>query len=411
MKRLVAIVLIALLAGGAIGALVARDPGYVLVAYDDISVETSLWFGLLLLLIIYAAARLVVFLVTRFLHGGADLSEWNRGRRERSALKQTVRGLLLEGEGRWADARKTLLASARNSPLPLVNYLHAARAAQAQGDYDGRDALLDRALAATPDAKVPLSLVRTELQLDAGQADQALATLLELHRDAPRNSRVLRGLQRCYGLLGDWQALLELVPDLERTKAVAEADLDAVIRTACVARLRQVVAASDPDLLEATWALVPKALHDAPDVAAASAAAHAAHGRAKDAEHLLRHALRKTWSDELVTAYGELDADAVAQLKHVEDWLKDHPRDPVLLLAAGRIASRGGAADAAREYLEASLHSRPSPEAYVALAWVRLAQGDADAAGECLARAVADGTAAWDPARDQRRAAQPDRGA
>ena len=48
----------------------------------------------------------------------------------------------------------------------------------------------------------------------------ALATLLQLYRQAPRHGRVLRMLVDCYRQLEDWQAILELTDNgfLEREK-------------------------------------------------------------------------------------------------------------------------------------------------------------------------------------------------
>ena len=68
MRKIFAIVLVALLLGVGVVALIETDPGYVLVAYGNYTMETSLWVGLLLLLLltflIYALLRLVYRLVS-----------------------------------------------------------------------------------------------------------------------------------------------------------------------------------------------------------------------------------------------------------------------------------------------------------------------------------------------------------
>ncbi|MFM8353663.1 MAG: hypothetical protein ACKOBM_01990, partial [Gammaproteobacteria bacterium] len=58
--------LVTLLAiGGLAGLLISRDPGYVLVVYDRIALETGLWVALLLLALAYLALRVTLFLIAR----------------------------------------------------------------------------------------------------------------------------------------------------------------------------------------------------------------------------------------------------------------------------------------------------------------------------------------------------------
>ena len=50
MKSGLLLLAIAIVLGGLVGMLVVQDPGYVLVSYADMALETSLWFALMLLL-------------------------------------------------------------------------------------------------------------------------------------------------------------------------------------------------------------------------------------------------------------------------------------------------------------------------------------------------------------------------
>ena len=388
MNRIVVILLAALLIGGVVGALVARDPGYVLIAYADMSIETSLWFGLFALLLMYMLLRVASYLWSRFVLSGSGLAQWNRERRAQAARKQTTQGLLLSAEGRWSEGRKLLVAGARDARMPLVNYLHGARAAQELGDYDGRDELLSRAGEETPGSKVAVTLTRVAFQLDAGQREQALAALLELQRETPRNPAVLAMLQRCYVTLGDWQAILELAPDLRRQKALPEEELDATLRRACLARLAQLAEPDAAGQFEAVWNLLPKTLQHDPELVVAAARARSVQGRPQDAEQLLRDALKRAWDDRLVDCYGLIDADAAAQLGNAEGWLKDRPDSAPLLLALGRLTGRNEQWDKAREYLEASLRSNPGTDVYAALGHLCVKLGDAQRGAEYLARAL-----------------------
>ena len=136
MKLLLLILAVALALGGLVGTLVVRDPGYVLVAYDQVALETSLWFAVILLIGTYFVVRLLVFVFVRLGRGRSKLRDWTDARRLRRAENQTVKGLLLMAEGDWEGARRRLESAADRVDVPLVNYLTAARAAHAMGDLD-----------------------------------------------------------------------------------------------------------------------------------------------------------------------------------------------------------------------------------------------------------------------------------
>ena len=64
MRKLFAIALVALLLGVGIVAIIETDPGYLLMAYGNYTLEASLWVGALLLLL----SVLVVFLLLRLVY-------------------------------------------------------------------------------------------------------------------------------------------------------------------------------------------------------------------------------------------------------------------------------------------------------------------------------------------------------
>lgn len=384
MKLVLLVLLVALVLGGLVGVLVVRDPGYVLVAYDQMAVETSLWFAVLLLVAGYFLIRLVVHLFVRVAQGRVSLSTWHQRRRTRAARDQTVKGLLLMAEGRWPDARKLLESAAPRVQAPLINYLNAARAAQEMGDTSGRDALLRAAHESTAGSRFAVGLTQAELQQSNGQWEQCLATLLQLQRQSPRHPEVLRMLVRCYQHLKDWQAILELVPDLEKRRVLDDAALRALQLEAWRGRLT----GNRDDALE-LWKRVPKTLKHQPDLVGAFAAALAAAERGGDAENLVRQALQQSWDPALVRLYGTLISDEPGrQLVVAEGWLKERPNDPDLLLALGRICLMNRHWARAREYLEASLRLRRTSEVQSELGRLCAALGESERGGELMAQAL-----------------------
>lgn len=370
--------------GGLVGTLMLRDPGYVLVSYAGRGLETSLWFALILLLVAYSAIRIIVFLTARLLRGRSLIGAWRAERDQRSADRQTVRGLMLLAEGQPEEARRTLTEAGRSATMPLVNYLNAAQAAHESGDAKGRDELLDRADATTPGARAAVLLTRARLLFDEGLWRDCRATLLEVREMTPRHPFMLDLLRQCHERLEDWQAVIDLLPDLRRARAVDGEVLQAVERRAWSQRLDGANPAE-------TWQNLPKELRREPELTAARARRLVDTGEPGAAERTVRKALERNWHPGLVELYGLIPSpDLARQMAAAEGWLADHPNDAGLLLALGRIAMMAGAWSKAREYLEASLRLESSNAVYGELGRLLNHLGEFIRGNEYLAKACVD---------------------
>ncbi|HTK99302.1 MAG TPA: heme biosynthesis HemY N-terminal domain-containing protein [Pseudomonadales bacterium] len=386
MRRALIYLVVALVVGGAVGTLMARDPGYVLVSYESMSLETSLWFAVLALIVGYFLLRIVSGLLMRLIRSGAGVAAWQQNRRARVAQARTVRGLLLAGEGDWPGARKALATDAEGVDLPLVNYLGAARAANEIGDTADRDALLQKASESTPGATLAVGLTRAELQMAARQYTEAAQTLTNQRAASPNQPRVLRMLAECLEALGDWSALLALAPDLQKRGAIAAEPLRNAMGRWSIAWFETAAGAQN---LTAQWNALDKDLRADPAVIAAYVRALEKASAGEEAEATLSKSLKQDWNDELVALYGRLRVDGADRRRATaESWLETRPNDATLLLALGRIALEGHDWSSAREYFEASLKQRRSAEIYGELGRLCLAMGERTRAAELLAQSL-----------------------
>lgn len=373
MKKALLILLPALVLGGVIGTLVIRDPGYVLVAYDSLTIETSLWFALLSLVLGYALLRLLLWLLFGLTRGTTGLREWNAHRRERNARDRSARGLLLLVEGNWPRARKLLEAAAKSSPLPALDYLGAARAAHHLDDAAGRERLLQSAAAAGSATALATALTRAGLLADARDWPGCLAALAALPGRDADNPQVLRLRLLCHRELQDWPALLALMPQLKKRAVLDPAELARLQHSAWEARLGS---AASPI---AVWEEMPRDLRREPALIMAQARALLALGHASEAARILGDGLNHEWNPRLLGLYGSARSeDPERQLAQAERWLKEHPDDPDLLLALGRISLANRLWSKAREYFEASLRHRRSAEVQGELGRLYAALGDRD---------------------------------
>ena len=382
--RLVVVVAVIVL-GGLIGTLLVRDPGYVLIAYDSLVMETSVWVALVLLSALLFTLWAVGWSIRRAIAGQIRVLDWASTRKRSRAREQTVRGLLVLAEGRWADAKKLLLGAADGVETPLINYVNAARAAHEQGHREERDALLARAQDSTPGARFAVTLNQAEFHIEDGQFEQALAGLLGLRKRAPKQTAVLAMLAQCYEGLADWPALRELLGDLAKYNAVPTQEQSRLQRLVWSAHL---LAADDP---QAALKKLPKALRRDAELLKSWIDAMGEDTDPTAAEFVMRTLLDEAWDSSVAARYGLIQTESPGQqLGHARRWAKAHATDANLLLTLGRLCLATEAFDQAREHLEASLRIAPSGAAYGELGRLCIAQGDERRGTEFLLKSVED---------------------
>ncbi|MDJ0779135.1 MAG: heme biosynthesis HemY N-terminal domain-containing protein [Gammaproteobacteria bacterium] len=362
--KLLAVIVIALVTVMA----VQKYPGFVMVRVHDWTIETTLWFAGVALIVIVVALYYAVRFLRGMLRLPDTLHDRSVNRRHGKARKHLNQGLIDLAEGRFAQAEQQLMRQIEYSESPLVHYLAAARAAQLQGKHDARDNFLKAAHEANPAAELAIGVTQAELQLAAHQSEQALATLSHLHGVAPRHDHVTRLLARAHSETGDWTALVAILPDLRRRKLLDDGRLHKLELAGYRGVLEQ-AAGSEQAFAEA-WSKVPKALQGDPEMLHFYLDRLARNRwSGGNAEQLLVKALENRWNNALIEAYGRYEArDPNAQLTRAEAWLDDFGHNEDLLLALGRIAMRARLWGKAQGYLEASIGARPMPAACLALA-------------------------------------------
>ena len=380
MKRLYWLLLtLAVVAGVAslvlFGLPLAEHKGYVLIAFQGFRYESSLWAFVALVLVIWLLIYLLRLSVRLLVTSGGLLNPWSRLHSRRRVRLASEQGFLDLAEGRWARALRHLKQAASSSPQPLSYYLGAARAAHQLGHHSDSDDLLEQALNRQPQAELAIALQHAELQLARGQTDAALDTLQAMRSRHPHHHLVLRQLQQLYLQSGDWSALLGLLPDLRKEKALGNAELSELERQAWRGRLLQAARPVDGDAqaamlaLQQVWQAMSSAQHQVPELLAVYAEQLRQLGAEAEAEELLRHFLKQHYDTALVRLYGLLHGrDLGKQLQAVEGWLKQHPQDAGLLLTLGRLCLHSQLWGKAKDYLESSLSFQRHPETCAELA-------------------------------------------
>lgn len=382
MKVLI-IIALALALGAALIWAADFEPGFVLLQYGNWSLETSLVVFSAAFILLLAAGYLLLRSLVLVKQTPARLSAWNQTQRQKRASQALTRGLIMLEEGRWADAERVLLRHAGNSETPLLHYLAAARAAQKQQAAERRDNYLRLAHETTEGADIAVGVVQAELQLAAGQKEQALATLQHLREVAPKHPYVLQLLQTLYQDMEQWQDVQSVLPDLRKRHVLESDEVKALDQEAAVGQLALALGRQEWGKMARVWEKSPARMRQTEAMLKPYIAGLIKQGEQEQAVTLIEQFLHKDWSDELVYQYGRIGhGDLLKRLAIAEKWLKDKKDNPWLLLTLGRLAKASDLWTKAEEYLHASIEYGARGETYQALAEVQMAQGKDDVAAE-----------------------------
>ncbi|SDU34018.1 HemY protein [Pseudomonas pohangensis] len=387
MSRLALLILLVVAAAAALGMAIAQSAGYVLVAYQGFRFEASLWATLALLVAIWALFYGLRFLFGLLLGSLGLVNPWSGRNRSRRARISAEQGFVDLQEGRWARAQKHLQRAAEDAEQPLMYYLGAARAAQQLGQSAEADGLLERALTSQPKAELAVALAHAELQTARGDQAAALETLQVMHKRYPGNPQVLRELVQQYRSSADHSALLALLPQLHKSKALAAEEL-AVLEVQTWQGRLQAAATQGTNALQAVteaWQQMSSGLRRQPELLLGYCEALHRLGADDQAESLLRKALKQGYDARLVRLYGQLRSkDSAKQLQLAEGWLQQQPKDPLLLLSLGRLCLSCELWGKARDYFEASLLLQPDAENCAELARLLARIGDIGRSNQLL---------------------------
>ena len=361
----------------AVGAFVYIDAGYVMLSWENYTVETSLWMFLVLgaiaLLAVYIALRALLVLF------GSDrrFNEWRQRRRSLRARRQTTRGLLALAQGQWRRAERNLTSSAKDSDQPLINYLAAARAAYEQDKSEATDEWLKQASLSTKGSDLAVGITQVQLLQSRNQNEQALAVLISLREKHPRHAYLLKLLVKTLQDLEDWVALNELLPTLRKATKIPDEELRKLERNVALQLLDRARHANGGQGLTSTFDGLGRDVRYTSDVMKSYIDLLLETEQEEKAEEALREGLKHVWHDELVEIYGRLKGkDANKQLLFAEQQLKERPNDPLLLLTLGRLALRVNDLEKAREYLQTGLSIKGLAELHAEMGKVMLAEGD-----------------------------------
>jgi HemY protein len=392
MRYLLALLLVLVVAVSVV-PLLMQDPGSVIITYADVSIETTLTF-LIIAIILSLIVLSIIYRVIKLALGFPDFM-FRRGQQrfmERSQ-KNFYLGLTELARGHWKRAEKLLVSSFEGSGDHLLAYLGAARAAQYQGEHERRDQYLKRAHGLSAEAELATGLTQAELQIRQGQNERALATLSRLSQAYHDNPYLLELLLQLYLQLGEWERLRDHLPNFIKANVIDVERASALEVEAALQILRNNARQGGIERVLTDWDALAYKLKENVALVTECASQLLALQAHDQAEKILKKAIEHHWNNELVKLYGQVKSqDAQAQLAFAESWTEDHAQDASVQLALARICLHNQLLGKARFHLEASVEMGADADTYYELASLLEQLNDHHAAQHCyqegLTRAV-----------------------
>lgn len=332
---------ILILAAIFLGFLVHKDPGYLLMAYNGWTLETSIWVALVCEIILF----LVLYFIIRLIHNTFDLGErWGNWRKKRKHFKMDEKleqGVYESFSGEWARAEKKFAKASKLNESKAIAFLGAALSAHQEGEHERCERYLDAAKQADPQAEITVLFARAQWLVQRNEWEAVEPILLELKEKAPKNALLSELLHRL--------------------------DLHNFIR-----HLQK----ANGDELEILWRSLSRDYQRDPQFLRAYIESSLRQHHHAEVVSLIEHILKKDWRPELLKYYAQANAIRRQQLITAEKWLKKHGQDPDLLLCVAKLSLAEKFENKAHDYLKTALNIRPSPEVYQALGNVFAALGN-----------------------------------
>lgn len=330
------------------------NDGFVLVVLPPWRLEISLNLALAALagafLLLYGALRGVA--LTLGLPARVRAYRARKRKEKAASLFQDAVRLLFEG--RFGHALNKAAEAHGAGEVPGLAALIAARAAQRMRETAKQEFWLDRATADDTRTAAARLMLEAEMYLDARRHDEAIAVLARLQQTTGRHIAALRLELRARQGAGHWDEVLRIVRQLEKRKAMsADAARELRLQAHCANIAR---CASDRTRLIACLDRIP-AGERGTRVAREAVRALLALGARSETRQIIEEEIGREWDSALIARYAEADGedDALARIARAEGWLAQHPDDPALLVALGRLCMIRQLWGKAQSYLDAAL--------------------------------------------------------
>lgn len=351
-----------------LGFFIHQDSGYILISYQNWSIETSLWFGIIIFVF---AVFCLYFLIRIFFLTASIPHRYKKNKitkRQQYYFKNLRTGLKLLLDGRWAEAEKKLTYKIRQNQTPALFYIFAIQAAFEQNKIEQVDTYLEKASASSKVQYQHLDLIKAKYLLSNDQPTEALSILrphINKKMISPKMAEIYtQALLSCH----QFDSILKLIPSLIKNKTLTLSRLQTLATTAAIEKLQSVP--DQVDALHTAWQQLPSLVKNNEGVLYHYFLTQSKHDSEKTLSQIIK-VLKKQWHPRLLQLITPLAKQNPAKvIVEIEGWLNQHPDCQALLICLCQLYTQEGIASQREQYLEQLLQKFPNQASYLTSAQI-----------------------------------------
>lgn len=384
------IVLFGLAAAVAIGA--QHYPGEVYIVTGSDMRHLNLNTFIISLILAMVAIYFIVKLINGLLNAPRNLRHMNDNRHSRNAERALNEAGLAYFEGRFEKAQQLadkILENKQGGSKQALALLMAAHSADHLGDFNRRDAYLEKMDKFSEKSQLARHLLLAKAALKQSDYAQALQALEAAKNINPNLTQLVQLQLRYAHDTRDAQAMLSHTEKLYKAGVLSASEAAEERLSAYRSLLAQ---ANDSGSLKTVLKRIPEA-DKSGTLVCEIAERYQQLGLYEQAVAWINKYYPKQQHPRLLDTFARssaylADAQQRKNMEEAEGWLKTHPQDADLLLCLGQIAYQKQLWGKAQSYLEASLALTPSAQANLMLAKVFDESGKPEQAEEARNRAL-----------------------
>lgn len=369
-------ILLFFIVGLAAFELIQQDSGYVLLSLGGISVESSFWFAVFVLVSIVVVFFVLFVCIKSIGQSMTRSSRWVREKRAHTIEKNYRDALLHFLTDNYSDANRLFSSLSRKSDLPVVKAIASSRSYFQSGDTNKALVTLDKAEKEYHQDKYWILKARYLLFLALKDTASASSTLDELKAINSEDS-FLNKLECKLLLPSDESRAISVDLALKNQPLLAGPESDLLLLSV----LSSASEDKNTDLvkIEKLWSNVSKEKKENPKFQSAYTKALISVQEKGKAEKFIEKTLSKHWNAELVDLYAKTEFSNIdKQLKKAESWKKAYSNYHELFVALGVLAVKNQYWGQARSYLNTSIEIQETRKALYLLGYVAEHLGEKD---------------------------------
>ncbi|AWH88800.1 protoheme IX biogenesis protein HemY [Limnobaculum parvum] len=368
MLRLLFLLLI-LVAGIAVGPMLAGHQGAVMIQTDNYDIKMSVTGLAILIALLFIVLFCFEWILRRIFHTSARTKGWFIGRKSTRARKQTRAAMLKLTEGDFSQVEKLLTRNADHAEQPVVNYLLAAEAAQQNGDTQRVNDYLSRAAELADTDQLPVDITRIRIQLAQNEYHAARHGIDQLLNDAPRHPEVLRLAQQAYLKTGGYASLLEIIPSIEKAKLYDEDTLETLRLDTYIGLMNQAMSEGGSEGLKLWWKNQPRKVRNNQTLQVELASHFIDCDDNDQAQKIILDGLKHQYDERLIRLIQKLESGNPDPLeKELKMQIQEHGATPLLNSTLGQLLMKHGEWKQASEVLKQAIEQHSDAKDYALLA-------------------------------------------